>query len=308
MISIPIRSLSATSAATPPSAGVEASHRMFAPRLGLAYRLGNATVIRAGYGISYDPLPMSRVFRDPFPLTVVQNFTGPNSFVPFGSLETGIPSLTVPDLSTGRAPVPTTAVISRSPFPGMLHRGYIQSWNFTLERQLPGSMVVTAAYVGTATTHQFVDHEMNAGYPGSGTAGLPLFEKFGRTVSTLFEDGWLSSHYHSLPGDSQPPLQPWAPDQDRLHLFEGNRHGRRRRPHRPALQLGSHDLPQRGALGVRHPPQFPDGLGMGSSVREIEALPLPRSGGQHSRRLADQRDAWGPTPGRRLPSRPPARR
>jgi hypothetical protein len=68
----------------------------------------------------------------------------------------------------------------------------------TLERQLPGSMVATAAYVGTATTHQFVDHEMNAGYPGSGIAGLPLFQKFGRTVSTLFEDGWLGSHYHSL--------------------------------------------------------------------------------------------------------------
>src|SRR3954447_13492109 len=181
-----------------PSAGVEASHKMFAPRLGLAYRLGAATVIRAGYGISYDPLPMSRVFRDPFPLTVVQNFTSPSSYVPFGSLAAGIPDLNVPDLSTGRAPVPTTAVISRSPFPGMLHRGYIQSWNFTLERQLPGSMVATAAYVGTATTHQFVDHEMNAGYPGSGITGLPLYQKFGRTVSTLFEDGWMSSNYHSL--------------------------------------------------------------------------------------------------------------
>jgi hypothetical protein len=181
-----------------PSAGVESSHKMFAPRLGLAYRMGPSTVIRAGYGISYDPLPMSRVFRDPFPLTVVQNFTGPNSYVPFGSLSSGVPALTIPDLSTGRATVPTTAVISRSPFPGVLHRGYIQSWNLTLERQLPGAIVASAAYVGTATTDQFVDHEMNAGYPGSGTAGLPLYLKFGRTASTAFEDGWLSSHYHSL--------------------------------------------------------------------------------------------------------------
>jgi hypothetical protein len=58
--------------------------------------------------------------------------------------------------------------------------------------------VVSAAFVGTATTHQFVDHEMNAGYPGSGTAGLPLNATLGRRVSTLFEDGWLSSHYNSL--------------------------------------------------------------------------------------------------------------
>jgi hypothetical protein len=181
-----------------PSAGVRASHKMFAPRVGLAYRIGDATVIRAGYGISYDPLPMSRVFRDPFPLTVVQNFTSPNSYIPFGSLETGIPALSVPDLSTGRAPVPTTAVISRSPFPGILHRGYIQSWNFTIERQLPAALVLTTGYVGTSTTHQFADHEINAGYPGSGTRGLPLYQPFRRTVSTVFEDGWLSSHYHSL--------------------------------------------------------------------------------------------------------------
>ncbi len=180
------------------NADVTISHKMFAPRIGLAYRLGEKTVIRTGYGISYDPLPMARVFRDPFPLTIVQNFVGPNSYVPFGSLDTGIPALTIPDLSTGRAPVPPTSVISRSPFPGLLNRGYIQSYNFTIERELPAALVVTGAYVGTATTHQFADHEMNAGYPGSGTAGLPLYQMWGRSVSTLFEDGWLSSHYNSL--------------------------------------------------------------------------------------------------------------
>ena len=180
------------------NAGVTVSHKMFAPRVGLAYRLGDATVIRMGYGISYDPLPMSRVFRDPYPLTIPQNFTGPNTFTAFGSLATGIPPVSVPDLSSGVALVPTSTVISRSPFPGLLHRGYIQSYNFTIERQLPAAFVVSAAYVGTSTTHQFVDHEMNAGAPNSGTAGLPLAASLGRRVSTLFEDGWLSAHYNSL--------------------------------------------------------------------------------------------------------------
>jgi hypothetical protein len=182
----------------PYNADITVSHKMFAPRLGLAYRLDNETVIRAGYGISYDPLPMSRVFRDPYPLTVVQDFPGPNSFVAFGSLATGIPSFTGPDLSTGRATLPATALISRSPFSGELHRGYIQSWNFTVERQLPVEFLLSAAYVGTGTTHQFVDHELNFAAPGGGTAGRVLYPAFGRTASTLFEDGWLSSHYHSL--------------------------------------------------------------------------------------------------------------
>jgi Carboxypeptidase regulatory-like domain/TonB dependent receptor len=180
------------------NAGVTVSHKMFAPRVGLAYRLTDSTVVRMGYGISYDPLPMSRVFRDPYPLTIPQNFVGPNTYTPYASITAGIPPVSVPDLSIGIAPVPPSTVISRSPFTGLLHRGYIQSYNFTVERELPSNFVVSAGFVGTATTHQFVDHEMNAGYPGSGTAGLPLNLTLGRKVSTLFEDGWLSSHYNSL--------------------------------------------------------------------------------------------------------------
>jgi hypothetical protein len=180
------------------NAGVTVSHKLFAPRIGIAYRATDSTVIRLGYGISYDPLPMSRVFRDPYPLTIPQNFNGPNTYTPFATISAGIPPVSVPDLSTGIAPVPTNTVISRSPFPGLLHRGYIQSYNFTVEQQLPGNFIVSAAFVGTATTHQFVDHELNAGAPGSGTAGLPLNASLHRTVSTLFEDGWLSSHYNSL--------------------------------------------------------------------------------------------------------------
>jgi hypothetical protein len=180
------------------NAGVTVSHKMFAPRIGIAYRLTESTVIRMGYGISYDPLPMARVFRDPYPLTIPQSFVAPNSFVPYANISAGIPPVSVPDLSTGIAPVPTSTVISRSPFPGLLHRGYIQSYNFTIERQLPSNFVVSAGYVGTSTTHQFVDHEMNAGFPGSGTALLPLNATLGRKVSTLFEDGWLSSNYNSL--------------------------------------------------------------------------------------------------------------
>jgi hypothetical protein len=40
---------------------------------------------------------------------------------------------------------------------------------------------------------------MNWAPPGSGTAGRQLFDRFdGRTASTLYWDGWLSSNYHAL--------------------------------------------------------------------------------------------------------------
>ena len=39
----------------PKNGGVDTGHGLFAPRLGIAYRLNNKTVIRTGVGITVDP-------------------------------------------------------------------------------------------------------------------------------------------------------------------------------------------------------------------------------------------------------------
>lgn len=181
----------------PQDTGVTVSHKLFAPRIGIAYRLGEKTVIRTGYGINYDPLPFSRPLRGFYPLTVNFDFAQANSYSPVRSLAEGIPPVFGPDLSTGRVTLPTVADM-RSPYPGEIHRGYVQSWNFTVERRLPVNMVASVAYVGTETTHQLADLDINSGYPGSGNAGRPYAVKFGRTIATNMWDGYLSSHYHSL--------------------------------------------------------------------------------------------------------------
>ena len=88
-------------------------------------------------------------------------------------------------------------VTERSPWGGEIKRGYIQSWNFTIERTLPGKMIGTVAYVGTQTTHQLADYDINSGVPGSTNANLPL-ANYGRTAALDMWSGYLSSHYHSL--------------------------------------------------------------------------------------------------------------
>jgi hypothetical protein len=181
----------------PKDTGVTVSHKLFAPRVGLAYRLGDKTVIRTGYGLNYDPLPFSRPLRGFYPLTVNFDFQAPNGFAPAGSLATGIPPVFGPDLSTGRVTLPPAADM-RTPYPGEIHRGYIQSWNFTIERRLPLDLVTSIAYVGTQTTHQLADLDINSGFPGSGTTGRPYYAKFQRGIATNVWDGYLSSHYHSL--------------------------------------------------------------------------------------------------------------
>jgi hypothetical protein len=76
----------------------------------------------------------------------------------------GIPDIATPDVSKGQALLPNNIDMGpRSPWGGMLHRGYIMSWNGTLERQLPFSMVGSVGYVATRTIHQLIDRNINTG-------------------------------------------------------------------------------------------------------------------------------------------------
>ena len=74
----------------------------------MAYRIGEDSVLRGGYGITVSPLPLSRPLRGFYPLTINQTFRGPNGFVPFGTLAQGIPLFGGPDLSTGAVDLPST--------------------------------------------------------------------------------------------------------------------------------------------------------------------------------------------------------
>jgi hypothetical protein len=204
--------------------GVTTSKKLFAPRVGLAYQINNDTVVRTGFGITVDPLPLARPLRGFYPLTVGSNFVGANSFLPYssfsplasplpgGAIPVGIGSVCCPDISSGTIPLPAQA-LERTVGPGELKRGYIESWNLVVERKLPANFLVSVGYVGTQTVHQFADLNINASQPGTGQLGQPLNCKtadftttppkcvvpaFGRTSDTLLFQGWLSANYHAL--------------------------------------------------------------------------------------------------------------
>ncbi len=196
----------------PDHLGVTTSKKLFAPRIGLAYQVNNNTVIRSGFGITVDPLPLARPLRGFYPLTVGSNFAGLNSFASAGSLSTGIPIICCSNIniSSGTIPLPAQA-LERTVGPGELKRGYIESWNLIVERKLPSNFLVSVGYVGTQTVHQFADLNINASLPGTGQVGQPLNCKtanfstqtclvpsFGRTTETDLWQGYLSSNYHSL--------------------------------------------------------------------------------------------------------------
>ncbi len=133
------------------------SLKRFAPRLGLAYRWNDQTVIRAGYGISF--LPNDIIF-DNAPWTSPTNAAQTNyvasldgGITPASSISNPFPNgLLQP---SGRGSGYTNLVIGQtveSPIPGDAYP-YIQQWNFTIQRQLPKGAALEVAYGGSKGTH-----------------------------------------------------------------------------------------------------------------------------------------------------------
>jgi hypothetical protein len=193
----------------PNGAGSTVSKLEFAPRLGFAYRLNDKTVLRGGYGISVDPYPFSRAMRDPYPVTIAQTVNAKNSYTNAGTFATGIPpfSTVAPVINGGIAQLPLSAYTKTLP-PGLFRRGYIESWNATVERALPAGFNLATSYVGTQTIHQITYLESNAGQtPGLGSAGQPLYVAFGRNAETQTITPYGTTHYDALQASLKRPFQ-----------------------------------------------------------------------------------------------------
>jgi hypothetical protein len=165
--------------------GVSTSKKQFAPRAGFAWRLSDKTVIRGGYGISIDPQGPAAQMLFSYPLVVLQTFSSNTSFMPYAPIASGIPPIPYPNLTSGTVPLPL-AITTIGPPGGPYKRGYVQSFNFTVQRELPGSFVGSVGYVGTHTIHENVLFNINAANPGGGNNGRPLAISSGRTVDETF--------------------------------------------------------------------------------------------------------------------------
>jgi hypothetical protein len=185
------------------SGSVENNLKAFAPRLGIAYQATPKTVVRMGYGRSYD----IGVFGSNFGHTVTQNLpvllkqnydastftngTGPNpnctaatpcsaNLVQLFSLDAG------PNVSAGIDPnqafpavpadgfIPLTSKLSGTHIrPIRQQLPTVDAWNVTVQRQLTNTMSLEVAYVGSKGTHGFVgdgpNYDINPAAVGDGT-------------------------------------------------------------------------------------------------------------------------------------------
>jgi outer membrane receptor protein involved in Fe transport len=179
----------------PQDLGIKTSKTLFAPRLGVAYRLDDNTVFRAGYGRTFNPLPWSRPMRGRYPATIAYSDAGINGFVPYGNIAQGIPGAPDPDIQSGNIPLPR-GVVMNWPDPDNSERGSIHSWNVFLERRLPLDLSISAGYVATATRDGYALRNLNYAETG-GNANRTLFAQAGNAAINEMAS-FAESNYHSL--------------------------------------------------------------------------------------------------------------
>jgi outer membrane receptor protein involved in Fe transport len=167
--------------------------KAFAPRIGFAYQFDPKTVVRLGYGRSFD----IGVFGSNFGHVVTQNLPVlANQFIQASGINAGASNNTIPVFTLTQGPVafpnPLSSAVASISAAGTLPlegptgssqsriRPTIQrlptldAWNVTVQRQVTPTISVEAAYIGNKGTHTFntdgPSYNPNAPAVGNGTA------------------------------------------------------------------------------------------------------------------------------------------
>ncbi len=174
----------------PKDCGIQVSKKLFMPRVGLAYRATNTFVVRAGYGITVDPYEMMEGLRNAYPILLSLNDVAPTDIIPFRRLDNSTPSFSGPSIlsptafptgiktitppALGNGIIPIQSDFGWEGWPQNFRRGYVESWNFTVQKQTKWGFTGQVGYIGNRSIRQMGFLDLNAGQVlGAGEAGRP---------------------------------------------------------------------------------------------------------------------------------------
>lgn len=154
----------------------------YAPRLGVAYQVTPTTVIRSGYGRSFDIGVFGSIFghaaTQNLPVLENQAVTATGGDTPTDTsyafnLASGAPAAVFPTVpSDGLLPNPGNLETARAR-PTTLTLPTLDAWNLSVQQSLTPTLSMTLAYVGNKGTHTFGDVSGNTVNPNEAAINLP---------------------------------------------------------------------------------------------------------------------------------------
>jgi hypothetical protein len=184
------------------STNVKGYHKAFSPRVGLAYKLTNNTVFRAGLGRSYFATNYSSTFQQlsiEYPIAPTQSVDLANIYQPVFPIEQGappVPPFVAPSSGHLTAP-PGVSIYYNPPSTPTEH---VDQWNAAVEHLLTQDLKLTLAYVGNKGTDLAWGPNINTAPPGQGdlVSRRPYFKKYGLTQGIGSRCNCSNSNYNAM--------------------------------------------------------------------------------------------------------------
>jgi hypothetical protein len=189
---------------------IDTNPHNFGPRVGVSYQINPTTVIRAGYGLFYSPENDGKedLLTKNYPFATQSTFNNWYTF-PFAApaggfpynFDAGVPRLTNPPIPPGASSIPTSLIASVQTgsentyyeYPHM-RTGYSQSYNLTLQKEVPYGVSLEIAYVGSVSHNlSYLVGDIN-NVDGKSNLITPNINQ----IQALYSRGW--GEYNSLQG------------------------------------------------------------------------------------------------------------
>ena len=186
------------------------NHANWAPRVGATYQMNEKTVVRAGYGRSYDIGVFGSLFghtvTQNLPVLAAQSLNAPANYEAVFNLAQGPPPATFPAVPTnGQFPLPN-GIFARV-LPDTQRPPTVDAYNVTVQHELTPTVSVEAGYVGNHGARVFVGDGPGVngnqaslnGYPGVPRNNRrPYFSQYGWTQDFDVFCNCATNRYDSL--------------------------------------------------------------------------------------------------------------
>lgn len=180
--------------------------KLFMPRIGLAYRITDGTVLRSAYGIYYNVHQLNNYTI----LNLNPPLSGSSQFAQTATNNGALTNTTSPlTFANPFGVVNNTRPTNANALNTDNFQPRINQWSFDIQRQLPWSSVLTVGYVGSKGVHIDNTVELNNPDPGLSTTSPQLRRPYqfiqdgiNGPIRTLNRIRWLdsgaNSWYHGL--------------------------------------------------------------------------------------------------------------